>query len=63
MDLLDLWLEKRDVNTVDINDFIIFPVLRSLSIVKEISFSTNIHNYMNKISKATEINLLFTQAR
>ncbi|CAG9419075.1 glutaredoxin 2 [Providencia alcalifaciens] len=63
MDLLDVWLEKRSKALVDINDFIIFPVLRSLSIVKEIGFSTTIHDYMDRISKATGINLLFSQAK
>lgn len=63
MDLLDVWLEKRNKALVDINDFIIFPVLRSLSIVKEIGFSTTIHDYMDRTSKATGINLLFSQAK
>ncbi|HHR6080415.1 TPA: glutaredoxin 2 [Providencia alcalifaciens] len=63
MDLLDIWLEKRNKAVVDINDFIIFPVLRSLSIVKEIGFSTIIHDYMDRTSQATGINLLFSQAK
>ncbi|EKT66057.1 TPA: glutaredoxin 2 [Providencia alcalifaciens] len=63
LDLLDVWLEKRNKALVDINDFIIFPVLRSLSIVKEIGFSTAIHDYMDRTSKATGINLLFNQAK
>ncbi|UBX48528.1 glutaredoxin 2 [Providencia alcalifaciens] len=63
MDRLDVWLEKRNKALVDINDFIIFPVLRSLSIVKEIGFSTTIHDYMDRTSKATGINLLFSQAK
>ncbi|CAG9415848.1 glutaredoxin 2 [Providencia alcalifaciens] len=63
LDLLDVWLEKRNKALVDINDFIIFPVLRSLSIVKEIGFSTTIHDYMDRTSKVTGINLLFNQAK
>ncbi|HBO21880.1 MAG TPA: glutaredoxin [Providencia sp.] len=62
MQLLDIWLENRNDN-FDLNDFIIFPILRSLSIVDELSFSTNVNNYMVRVAKATGVNLLFEQAK
>ncbi|EJD6612584.1 glutaredoxin 2 [Providencia rettgeri] len=62
MSLLDAWLETRG-EVIDINDFIIFPILRSLSIVDELSFSTNISHYMTRIAEAAKINLLFDQAK
>lgn len=62
MQLLDIWLENRNDN-FDLNDFIIFPILRSLSIVDELSFSTNVNNYMVQVAKATGVNLLFEQAK
>lgn len=62
MSFLDTWLESRGEH-IDINDFIIFPTLRSLSIVAPLSFSTNIRNYMERIAKASNINLLFDKAK
>ncbi|WP_318839839.1 MULTISPECIES: hypothetical protein [unclassified Providencia] len=62
MSLLDEWLETRGED-IDINDFIIFPTLRSLSIVEHLSFSTNIRDYMERIAKTSNINLLFDQAK
>ncbi|EJD6378632.1 glutaredoxin 2 [Providencia rettgeri] len=62
LSLLDAWLEIRSED-IDINDFIIFPTLRSLSIVEHLSFSTNIRNYMERIAKSTNINLLFDKAK
>ena len=58
---LDTWLEGRE-NTINIDDFIVFPVLRSLSIVAEFAFSTNIQNYMERLAKRAHVNLLFDQA-
>ncbi len=62
MGLLDAWLDNRE-EVVDINDFIIFPILRSLSIVAELSFSTNIKNYMTRMSQGSCVRLLFDQAK
>ncbi|WP_369311230.1 glutaredoxin 2 [Providencia rettgeri] len=62
MSLLDMWLEKRR-DVIDINDFYIFPTLRSLSIVADLAFSTNIRNYMEKMSQLTKVGLLFDQAK
>lgn len=62
LSLLDAWLETRGEH-IDINDFIIFPTLRSLSIVEHLSFSTNIRDYMERIAKTSNINLLFDQAK
>nr|WP_282559089.1 hypothetical protein [Providencia heimbachae] len=62
MGLLDAWLDNRE-EVVDINDFIIFPILRSLSIVAELSFSTNIQNYMTRMAQGSRVNLLFDQAK
>ncbi|MCW2254815.1 glutaredoxin 2 [Providencia alcalifaciens] len=62
MDALDVWLEQRK-DTINIDDFIIFPVLRSLSIVNDLPFSTTILKYMEGVAKTTGVNLLFAQAR
>lgn len=62
IDVLDVWLEQRS-KTINIDDFIIFPVLRSLSIVNDLPFSTSIQKYMEHIAKETSIRLLFDQAR
>lgn len=62
MSLLDAWLENRG-EAIDINDFYIFPTLRSLSIVAELAFSTNIRNYMEKMSQITKVGLLFDKAK
>lgn len=62
MDALDVWLEQRK-DTINIDDFIIFPVLRSLSIVNDLPFSTTILKYMERVAKTTSVNLLFDQAR
>ncbi|HGN1705042.1 TPA: glutaredoxin 2 [Providencia rettgeri] len=62
MSLLDKWLDMRE-EVFNLDDFIIFPTLRSLSIVADLSFSTNIRNYMERVAKATNINLLFDKAK
>lgn len=62
IDALDVWLEKR-TSSYNIDDIIIFPLLRSLSIVDDIPFSTIILNYMKDIAKITGVSLLFNQAR
>ncbi|EMI5489395.1 glutaredoxin 2 [Providencia stuartii] len=62
MDALDIWLEKR-TNSYNIDDIMIFPLLRSLSIVNDIPFSTVILNYMKDIAKITGVSLLFDQAK
>ncbi|HEC8327324.1 MULTISPECIES: glutaredoxin 2 [Providencia] len=62
MSLLDVWLENRG-ETIDINDFYIFPTLRSLSIVAGLAFSSNIRNYMDKMSHITKVDLLFDKAK
>ncbi|GAB1438910.1 glutaredoxin 2 [Providencia sp.] len=62
MSLLDEWLEAR-AEMFCLDDFIIFPTLRSLSIVANLSFSTNIRNYMERVAKASNINLLFDKAK
>ncbi|WP_272687030.1 glutaredoxin 2 [Providencia sp. PROV149] len=62
MDALDVWLENRKNENV-MDDIFIFPVLRSLSIVNDIPFSTVILNYMKNISQITGVSLLFDQAK
>lgn len=62
MDALDAWLETRNSNNI-MDDIIIFPLLRSLSIVNDLPFSTTILNYMKNIAQITGVTLLFSQAR
>lgn len=62
MDVLDAWLETRNSNNI-MDDIIIFPLLRSLSIVNDLPFSTTILNYMKNIAQITGVTLLFSQAR
>lgn len=46
----------------DANDFIIFPLLRSLTIVQGITFSDTIINYLERMSLHTGVDLLFNKA-
>ena len=46
----------------DINDIVLWPVLRSLSIVKDLPFPPAVQDYMQRLEKETAIPLLFNQA-
>ncbi|WEV49769.1 glutaredoxin 2 [Acinetobacter sp. ESL0695] len=48
---------------MNITDFMIFPWLRSLSIVEGLIFPSHTKRYMNRIATAAKVNLLFDQAR
>ncbi|MCF9046663.1 glutaredoxin 2 [Acinetobacter nectaris] len=52
----------QDHTEINITDFIIFPWLRSLSIVKDLDFQPHTKRYMNRIATAAKVNLLFDQA-
>ncbi|SNQ28357.1 glutaredoxin 2 [Acinetobacter apis] len=47
---------------IDKTDFIIFPLLRSLSIVKDAVFGAETKRYMNRIATAAKVDLLTDQA-
>ena len=49
--------------SIDITDFILFPWLRSLTIVKGLEFKPNTLIYMQRIAKQSKVNLLFDQAQ
>lgn len=60
LDTLDQWLaQHHQINT---NDFILLPLLRSLSIVKDVNFKLNTLTYMQRVSALAGVDLLFEQA-
>nr|WP_254446328.1 glutaredoxin 2 [Pantoea sp. CCBC3-3-1] len=48
---------------VDTTDFILFPLLRSLTIVSGVKFGPATLRYLNKLEKEAGVDLLFNQAR
>ena len=61
MEALASILQDRD--KVDMNDIILWPVLRSLSIVEGLNFPPSVRAYTEAISVRTDVPLLFNQAR
>lgn len=57
---LDTWLAQH--HHTDTNDFILLPLLRSLSIVKGLNFDLETLTYMQRISALAGVDLLFEQA-
>jgi glutaredoxin 2 len=53
-------LDGHDFN--GISDIKLWPILRSLSIVKGLEFPLTVLSYMRTIEKAAGVNLLFDQA-
>ncbi|MBF7682108.1 glutaredoxin 2 [Acinetobacter sp. B5B] len=47
---------------IDLTDFILFPWLRSLSVVEGLQFAPQTLRYMNRIATAAKVPLLFDQA-
>ncbi|MDX5629174.1 MULTISPECIES: glutaredoxin 2 [unclassified Brenneria] len=52
-----------DKQTIATTDFILFPLLRSLSIVKGIHFGPHVAGYLTRVSDAGKVDLLTAQAR
>lgn len=48
---------------VDADDFVLYPSLRMLSIVKGIEYPANIKRYMERMEQSTGVRLHFDQAR
>ena len=48
---------------IDTTDFILFPLLRSLTIVKDVAFGPAIVAYIERVAAATHVDLLTAQAR
>lgn len=57
---LEPLVAERD--TIDVTDFILFPVLRSLTIVKNIHFGDQVQAYLARVAGATGVSLLTEQA-
>ncbi|MEH2922803.1 glutaredoxin 2 [Samsonia erythrinae] len=57
-------LEPRlnNINTISTTDFILFPILLSLTIVKDVQFGPNVHAYLERVSKACKVALLTDKA-
>lgn len=53
-------LESREAYGID--DITLWPVLRSLSIVRDLPFPTPVHAYMERIERVSQVPLLFAQA-
>lgn len=49
--------------TISTTDFILFPILRSLTIVKGIQYGPRVSEYLHRVAAAAQIDLLATQAR
>ncbi|MCL2893147.1 glutaredoxin 2 [Brenneria tiliae] len=54
-----LLADKRDIST---SDFILFPVLRSLTIVQGVSFGPAVAAYIERVAGASDVDLLTAQA-
>ncbi|SMF18437.1 MULTISPECIES: glutaredoxin 2 [unclassified Pseudomonas] len=52
----------KDRTTIGINDVTLWPVLRSLSIVRTVEFPDQVRDYMHRLSEACGVPLLFNQA-
>lgn len=58
-----LLVSREGMNgNIDEEDFYIFPILRSLSVVKNLSFPERVQGYMQNISEKTAIPLFFDRA-
>lgn len=57
---LDPLLAERE--HIDADDFVLYPTLRSLSIVKGVNYPANVKRYMERMEQATGVNLYFDQA-
>ena len=57
---LDALIAER--KHVDINDFLLFPILFTLTIVKDIAFSDSVKHYLGRLSQSTNIPLLCAKA-
>ncbi|WP_455814189.1 glutaredoxin 2 [Pseudomonas graminis] len=51
-----------DRQSIDTSDFLLFPWLRSLTIVKDVAFGPAVTAYMNRLSAASQVPLLTWQA-
>ncbi|MCW2483167.1 glutaredoxin, partial [Candidatus Symbiopectobacterium sp. NZEC135] len=49
--------------TFSTTDFILFPILRSLTIVKGIHYGPRVSEYLHRVAAAAQIDLLTAQAR
>lgn len=58
---LDALLAGRE--QVDADDFVLYPSLRMLSIVKDVKYPANVKRYMERMEQATGVALHFDQAR
>ncbi|MEC5318172.1 glutaredoxin 2 [Brenneria populi subsp. brevivirga] len=58
-ELEPLLANKQGIST---GDFILFPVLRSLTIVKSITFGPHVADYLKRVSEAGKVELLTAQA-
>lgn len=58
---LDTLLAGRE--HVDTDDFVLYPSLRMLSIVKGVQYPENVKNYMMRMEQSTGVGLHFDQAR
>lgn len=57
---LDTLLAGRE--HVDADDFVLYPSLRMLSIVKGVNYPANVKRYMERMEQATGVGLHFDQA-
>lgn len=57
-------LEPRlaNVNAISTTDFILFPILLSLTIVKGVQFGPNVQAYLERVSTASKVVLLTDKA-
>ena len=44
---------------LDLEDILLFPTLRNLSLIKKLEFPIKVKNYLEKVSKECGINLYF----
>lgn len=61
-------LEKLDAVLADYNeitegDFYIFPLLRMLSVTEGVKYPNHVRNYMERMAKASGVDLYFAQSR
>lgn len=59
LELEDLVDTREEIHLID---FKMFPLLRSLSIVKGLQFGNKVNRYMQDVSERAQVNLLFDQA-
>lgn len=59
---LALLVRERAKNGYEISDITLWPILCSLSIVKGITFPSEVKDYMERLSKASNVPLLFDKA-